>query len=68
MAMNAATVTCILIELAKLENVELSSDITKTIYETYEGSYENYTLLELICILNKREFHVTCPWNKKAII
>jgi hypothetical protein len=67
MAMDPAAFTCILVELAKLENVEVVSDISKKIYEIYEGNYENYTLFELIEILWAAGIH-DCPFNKKAII
>lgn len=67
MAMDPAAFTCILVELAKLENVEVVSDISKKIYEIYEGTYENYTLFELIEILWANGMH-DCPLNKKAII
>jgi hypothetical protein len=33
-----------------------------------DGSYENYTLIELIDILFDTPFRRDCPWNKKAII
>jgi hypothetical protein len=34
----------------------------------YEGSYENYTLLELIHLLRIKKYEITVAWNKKAII
>lgn len=33
-----------------------------------EASYENYTLLELITIMERSEYSRKCPWNKKSII
>ena len=73
--MDPITFTCILNELAKREseknqssNLEIMSDISQKIYELYEGSYENYTLIELIKILRQSNNEDKCPWNKKAII
>lgn len=54
--------------MAKLENVELSSDISEMIYEKYEESYKNYTLLELITTVHMSGYTITCPWNKLDII
>lgn len=44
--------------------------ITKIIVEakTMNATYENYTLLELISIMENTEYRRMCPWNKKAII
>lgn len=44
------------------------ADIVSTIFIYYEGSYENYTLLELIGLCHIHNVEITCPWNKKAII
>jgi hypothetical protein len=33
-----------------------------------EASYENYTLLQLISIMEGSAYNRKCPWNKKAII
>lgn len=48
-------------------------DIVSTIFHYYDGSYENYTLLELIQLM--QDYRMTFgkempdfPWNKKAII
>jgi hypothetical protein len=36
--------------------------------QSEEGSYENYTLIELIKILMQSDDVNKCPWNKQAII
>jgi hypothetical protein len=62
------TIMCILTEMAKLENVELPNDIGEMIYEKYEESYKNYTLLELIRTVHMSGYTITCAWNKLDII
>jgi hypothetical protein len=60
--------TCLLERLQKKLDIRIDSDIIGKIYYIYEGTYENYTLLELINILLENKFRITCPWNKKMII
>lgn len=45
-------------------------NITKIIVQTktMNATYENYTLLELIGIMENTGYRRMCPWNKKAII
>jgi hypothetical protein len=33
-----------------------------------DASYENYTLLQLISIMEGSKYSRKCPWNKQAII
>lgn len=66
--MNAIEFACTVDEIAKRLKVEFDSDLVGKIYDIYEVSYENYTLLELIGLLNQKNIEITCPWNKKAII
>lgn len=60
--------TCFMAEIAKKTNIELMSDITQNIYELYEGSYDNYTLFELIHIVRKSGYNIDCLYNKIDII
>ena len=60
--------TCLLERLQKKLDIRIDSDIVGKIYYIYEGTYENYTLLELINILLENKVRITCPWNKKMII
>jgi hypothetical protein len=57
---------CVLDEITKKLAIKIDSDIIGKIYDIYEGSYENYTLLELINLLEIER--ITCSWNKKTII
>ena len=66
--MDAETVMLLLMQIANAKNIEVNGDMRDTIYEAYEGCYENYTLLELINLLDKSNIAIPCPWNKKAII
>ena len=46
----------------------MDPDLSSKIFGIYEGSHENYTLLELIGLLHKLKIPIQCAWNKKAII
>jgi hypothetical protein len=59
---------CFFERLQKKLNIKIDSDIVSKIYDIYDGTYENYTLLELIKILLENNIRITCPWNKKMII
>ena len=59
---------CFFERLQKKLDIKINSDIVSKIYGIYDGTYENYTLLELINILLKNNIRITCPWNKKMII
>jgi hypothetical protein len=59
---------CLLERLQKKLKIMIDSDIVSKIYDTYNGTYENYTLLELINKLLENKVRITCPWNKKKII
>lgn len=59
---------CFFERLQKKLDIRINSDIVEKIYDIYDGTYENYTLLELIKILLENNIRITCPWNKKMII
>ena len=59
---------CLFERLQKKLNIRINSDIVEKIYDIHDGTYENYTLLELINILLENKIRITCPWNKKMII
>jgi hypothetical protein len=59
---------CLFERLQKKLNIRVDSDIVNKIYDIYDGTYENYTFLELIKILLENNIRITCPWNKKMII
>jgi len=59
---------CFFERLQKKLNIRINSDIVSKIYDIHDGTYENYTLLELINILLENKIRITCPWNKKMII
>jgi hypothetical protein len=59
---------CLLERLQKKIDVKINSDIVSKIYDIYDGTYENYTLLELINKLLENKVRITCPWNKQMII
>jgi acyl carrier protein len=59
---------CLLDEIQKCLHINIDSDIVCKIFEYYEGSYENYTLLELIDELTLSRIQILCSWNKKEII
>lgn len=44
------------------------TDIVSTIFEYYDGTYESYTLLELIDKMYTIKYKGDFVWNKKAII
>jgi hypothetical protein len=59
---------CFFVRLQKKLDIMINSDIVSKIYDIHDGTYENYTLFELISILLKNNIKITCPWNKKMII
>jgi hypothetical protein len=59
---------CLVERLQKKLDIVIDSDIVSKIYDIYNGTYENYTLLELINKLLENNIRITCPWNKKMII
>jgi hypothetical protein len=59
---------CLLERLQKKIDIRINSDIVGKIYDIYDGTYENYTLFELINKLLENKIRITCPWNKKMII
>jgi hypothetical protein len=59
---------CFFERLQKKLDIWINSDIVSKIYDIHDGTYENYTLLELINILLENKIRITCPWNKKMII
>ena len=66
--MEAIEFACVMDKLSKSLKIDLDPDLVGEIHSIYEGSYENYTLLELIGLLRKNKIKITCAWNKKAII
>ena len=59
---------CLVERLHKKLDIMINPDIFSKIYDIYNGTYENYTLLELINKLLENNIRITCPWNKKMII
>lgn len=57
---------CILDRITKKININIDENIIEKIYDIYEGNYENYTLLELINLLELEKLDYS--WNKKVII
>jgi hypothetical protein len=66
--MNAIEFACFFERLQKSIGYQIDSDIVGQIFDYYEGSYENYTLLELISMLSRKNIKIDCAFNKKAII
>jgi hypothetical protein len=66
--MEAIEFACVLTEITKSLNIELDSDLVGKIFEIYEHSYENYTLLELMGLVRNAGHEITCDWNKKALV
>ena len=67
--MDATEFACFFERLQKEQKTEIDSDIIGKIFDYYEYSHENYTLLELIGLLDRElKIDITCPWNKKEII
>jgi len=66
--MDAIEFACVMKEITESLNIQLDADVTSKIFDIYEGSYENYTLLELIYLLRKKNYEITVPWNKKELI
>jgi hypothetical protein len=66
--MEAIEFACVLHEITKNLKVDMDADLVGKIFGMYEGSYENYTLLELIGLLHTLKIPIQCAWNKKAII
>jgi hypothetical protein len=68
MTMDRIHFACFFYRWQQLLGIHLDQDIVGLIYDYYERSLENYTLLELIGALKERGIKITCPWNKRAII
>ncbi len=66
--MNAIEFACFFERLQTSLNMNIDADIVSKIFDLYEGSYENYTLLELISMLSYRNIKIDCAFNKKSII
>ena len=66
--MDATEFACTLEGITKSLNIEIDSDIVGKMFNAYEKTYENYTLLELIGLLHHHKIKITCPWSKKALI
>ena len=66
--MEATQFACVMEEISKSLNIDMDADLTAKIFDLYEFSYDNYTLLELLYLLRKKKYEITVPWNKKAII
>ena len=66
--MNALDFACVLHEITKKLKIDMDSDLAAKMFDFYEGTYQNYTLLELIGLLQEHKIPITCPWNKIDII
>lgn len=66
--MNAVEFACFFERLQKSVGYGLDTDIVGSIFDHYEGCYENYTLLELISMLSAKNVKIECAFNKKTII
>lgn len=66
--MEAIEFACVIDEITKSLKIDMDSNIIGNIFDIYQGSYENYTLFELVDLLRKGNHEITVPWNKKAII
>jgi hypothetical protein len=66
--MNPIDFACFFERFQKSVGYQIDQDIVGKIYDYYEGSYENYTLLELISMLSVKDISIDCAFNKKAII
>ena len=66
--MQALEFACVLHELTDKLKIDMDSELVAKMFDIYEGSYENYTLLELIGLLCLQNIPIDCVWNKKAII
>lgn len=67
--MDAIEFACVMDRLTESLNIKIDTDLVSTIYEEYQGSYDNYTLFELIELLGKsNEYTQKFPLNKKEII
>jgi hypothetical protein len=66
--MEAIEFACVIDEITKSFKIEMDSEIAGKMFDIYEGSYDNYTLLQLIAMLRKAKYENTVPWNKKALI
>jgi hypothetical protein len=65
--MEAIEFACVFEEITNKLGTKLDSDLVAKIFEMYEGSYENYTLVELLHLLRNHNID-NVPWNKKALI
>ena len=66
--MEAIEFACVIDNIAKSFKIDIDSDLVAAIYQKYESTYDNYTLLELIHLLSEMNVEIDCMWNKKAII
>lgn len=66
--MEAIEFACVVDEIVKSLNIQIDADLVAILYDEYDCSYENYTLLELIHILRSMNVEIDCAWNKAAII
>jgi hypothetical protein len=66
--MDAIEFACFFERFQKSIGLEIDPEIVGEVYDHYEGSYENYTLLELISMLSMKQITIDCEFNKKAII
>jgi hypothetical protein len=66
--MEAIEFACVINEITKSLQIEMDAEIAGNIFDIYQGSYDNYTLFELLHLLRKGNHEITVPWNKKAII
>lgn len=66
--MKAIEFACVIEDITKSLEIQMDTDLVAKIFDIYEGSYENYTLLELLYLLREGNHEITVPWNKKAII
>lgn len=65
--MEALEFACVFEEITEKLGTKLDSDIAAKIFEMYEVSYENYTLVELLHLLRNYDIQ-DVAWNKKALI
>jgi hypothetical protein len=66
--MQAIEFACVMEELLSSLNIEMDTELTAKIFDLYEPSYDNYTLIELLYLLRIKKYEINVPWNKKAII
>ncbi len=66
--MNPIEFACFFEKFQRSIGHTIDTDIVGKIYEYYEDTYDNYTLLELISILSIKNITIDCEFNKKSII